>query len=159
MPSNLRIINDVPRGNFRHALFDFDGTISLLREGWQGIMAPVCIEMICGGNPPTPEVEAAVERMIDETTGNVWMTGVCLKPLGTARREGTRWRAELSEMVSVGRGRTLLEQAFLLETAADAPAITVSNPARGGDQAISGVVRIDCGSGDHCQRAAASPAC
>jgi len=97
--------------------------------------------------------------LIDETTGNVWMTGVCLKPLGTARREGTRWRAELSEMVSVGRGRTLLEQAFLLETAADAPAITVSNPARGGDQAISGVVRIDCGSGDHCQRAAASPAC
>jgi phosphoglycolate phosphatase-like HAD superfamily hydrolase len=28
------------RGCFRFAIFDFDGTISLIREGWQGIMIP-----------------------------------------------------------------------------------------------------------------------
>jgi phosphoglycolate phosphatase-like HAD superfamily hydrolase len=28
------------RGHFRSAIFDFDGTISLIREGWQGIMIP-----------------------------------------------------------------------------------------------------------------------
>ena len=32
-----------PRGarrSFRYAVFDFDGTLSLIREGWQGIMIP-----------------------------------------------------------------------------------------------------------------------
>lgn len=33
-------INNVKRGNFKHAVFDFDGTISLVREGWQKIMIP-----------------------------------------------------------------------------------------------------------------------
>ncbi|MDR3173994.1 MAG: hypothetical protein LBU19_07080, partial [Treponema sp.] len=31
---------EVPRGRFRFAIFDFDGTISLIREGWQQIMIP-----------------------------------------------------------------------------------------------------------------------
>lgn len=67
--TQIEIVNPVPRGQFKHVLFDFDGTISLLREGWQGIMAPVCVEMICGDTEPTPEILAEVERMIDETTG------------------------------------------------------------------------------------------
>ncbi len=29
-----------PRGEFHYAVFDFDGTISLIREGWQQIMIP-----------------------------------------------------------------------------------------------------------------------
>jgi phosphoglycolate phosphatase-like HAD superfamily hydrolase len=67
--TEIEILNDTPRGQIRHVLFDFDGTISLLREGWQGIMGPVCIEMICGEAPVTAEVEQAVYDMIDETTG------------------------------------------------------------------------------------------
>ncbi len=67
--TQIEIVNEVPRGQFKHVLFDFDGTISLLREGWQGIMGPVCVEMICGDTPPTPEIEREVEQMIDETTG------------------------------------------------------------------------------------------
>lgn len=31
---------DYTKGHFRFAVFDFDGTISLIREGWQGIMIP-----------------------------------------------------------------------------------------------------------------------
>ena len=27
-------------GGFRHAVLDFDGTLSLVREGWQAIMVP-----------------------------------------------------------------------------------------------------------------------
>ena len=35
----LEIINpDYSRGRFKFALFDFDGTLSLIREGWQKIM-------------------------------------------------------------------------------------------------------------------------
>lgn len=67
--TQIEIINEVERGRFKHVLFDFDGTISLLREGWQGIMGPVCVEMICGMHEPTPEIIREVEEMIDETTG------------------------------------------------------------------------------------------
>ena len=67
--ADIEIIHDSPRGNFKHILFDFDGTISLLREGWQDIMTPLCVEMICGGPSDDAEVLRAVETMIDETTG------------------------------------------------------------------------------------------
>ena len=61
--TDVELLRDVPRGRFRHVLFDFDGTISLLREGWQGIMRPVMLEMIAGGESTTPEMEAEVEKM------------------------------------------------------------------------------------------------
>jgi phosphoglycolate phosphatase-like HAD superfamily hydrolase len=35
-----QVNSDVPRGAFRYVIFDFDGTISLIREGWQQIMIP-----------------------------------------------------------------------------------------------------------------------
>ena len=38
---SIEVINpEAPRGSFRFAVFDFDGTISLIREGWQQIMIP-----------------------------------------------------------------------------------------------------------------------
>ncbi len=67
--TQIEIINEVERGRIRHALFDFDGTVSLLREGWQGIMAPVMMEVICGDTEPTPEIAQEVHEMIEETTG------------------------------------------------------------------------------------------
>lgn len=68
--TEIELINpSVELGRIKHALFDFDGTISLLREGWQNIMGPMCVEMICGGHPPTPEIEKEVADMIEETTG------------------------------------------------------------------------------------------
>ena len=65
----FELIRDVSRGGFKHVLFDFDGTISLLREGWQDIMHPVMIEMICGDVEPTDDVHDRVRTLIDETTG------------------------------------------------------------------------------------------
>ncbi|MBM3496509.1 MAG: HAD family hydrolase [Armatimonadetes bacterium] len=38
----------------RFALFDFDGTLSLIREGWQGVMIPYFVEVLLG----TPDREA-----------------------------------------------------------------------------------------------------
>lgn len=66
---HFELVRDVTRGQFKHVLFDFDGTISLLREGWQAIMHPVMLEMICGDTPPTPQIEQRAHTMIDETTG------------------------------------------------------------------------------------------
>jgi len=68
--TEIEIVNDeIERGKFKYALFDFDGTISLIREGWQKIMGPVMVEMICGDHEPTPEIIKEVEDYIDESTG------------------------------------------------------------------------------------------
>ena len=67
--TEIEIINEVERGRLRHALFDFDGTVSLLREGWQDIMAPVMTEMICGDTTPTQAIIDEVHDVIEETTG------------------------------------------------------------------------------------------
>ena len=34
---------DLPRGRFRSVLFDFDGTLSLIREGWPQVMIPMMV--------------------------------------------------------------------------------------------------------------------
>jgi hypothetical protein len=38
----------IPSGRIKHAVFDHDGTISTLRQGWEEIMAPVMIKAILG---------------------------------------------------------------------------------------------------------------
>ena len=43
----MKYINpDLTRGRIRHALFDFDGTLSLIREGWQDVMIPMMVEIL-----------------------------------------------------------------------------------------------------------------
>src|SRR5215471_9051432 len=39
-----------PRPNLSHVLFDFDGTLSLIRQGWPDVMVPMFAEML----PPLP---------------------------------------------------------------------------------------------------------
>ena len=56
LDEEIEIVNpDLPRGRFRSALFDFDGTLSLIREGWPQVMIPMMTEMgvrrvFCGGS-------------------------------------------------------------------------------------------------------------
>lgn len=56
-------------GHVRHALFDFDGTISVIRRGWERIMIPMMVEMICGDNVPSLEIIKEVEDYVDHSTG------------------------------------------------------------------------------------------
>src|ERR1700740_2673093 len=35
-----------PRGQLSHVLFDFDGTLSLIRQGWPEVMVPMFVEML-----------------------------------------------------------------------------------------------------------------
>ena len=46
-----------PRPQISHVLFDFDGTLSLIREGWPEVMVPMFVELL----PPLPG-ESAEER-------------------------------------------------------------------------------------------------
>ena len=36
----------VPRSEITHVLFDFDGTLSLIRQGWPEVMVPLFVEML-----------------------------------------------------------------------------------------------------------------
>jgi phosphoglycolate phosphatase len=66
----LNVINPSVRlGHVRHALFDFDGTISVIRRGWETIMIPLMVEMICDGHPPSSEIETEVIEYVDHSTG------------------------------------------------------------------------------------------
>ncbi len=62
-------------GNIKHAIFDHDGTISTLREGWEKIMEPVMIKAILGDKYQTADkalydkVRERVINFIDITTG------------------------------------------------------------------------------------------
>ncbi len=74
--SEIELIRELPGElNIRHAIFDHDGTISTLRQGWEDIMEPMMVRAILG-----PEYENADEvlyhnvvdtsrRFIDKTTG------------------------------------------------------------------------------------------
>lgn len=67
----LRVLHPevLPRlGQVRHALFDFDGTLSVLRQGWEDVMAPVMVEAICGGQQRS-DVEREVREYIDRSSG------------------------------------------------------------------------------------------
>ena len=43
--TSIEIVREIPPGTrFRHVLFDFDGTLSLVREGWPEVMVPMMVE-------------------------------------------------------------------------------------------------------------------
>jgi phosphoglycolate phosphatase-like HAD superfamily hydrolase len=56
-------------GKIQHVLFDFDGTLSVLREGWESVMAPVMVASICGQVPATAAIEREVQEYIEQSTG------------------------------------------------------------------------------------------
>jgi len=55
---------DLSRGGFRSVLFDFDGTLSLLREGWPQIMIPMMVEAL--RETGTSETEAQLTDVVEE---------------------------------------------------------------------------------------------
>jgi len=71
MKNCLEIIRPLvgERKPVKAALFDFDGTISILRQGWEEIMEPLMIEMINGKAPIDQELVNKIRDFIDESTG------------------------------------------------------------------------------------------
>ncbi|MDE2998464.1 MAG: haloacid dehalogenase-like hydrolase [Gemmatimonadota bacterium] len=54
----------IARGRFRSVLFDFDGTLSLIRQGWREIMVPMMVETL--GECRTGETEARLSRVVSD---------------------------------------------------------------------------------------------
>lgn len=59
----------LPQGRIRAAVFDFDGTISTLRCGWENVMNPMMVEMIGGGKRDDERLHRLVDEYIDSSTG------------------------------------------------------------------------------------------
>jgi phosphoglycolate phosphatase len=63
--TDIEILNPYfPRGKFRFVLFDFDGTLSLIREGWPLVMIPMMVEVIKATG--TSEDELALTRHVED---------------------------------------------------------------------------------------------
>ena len=82
--SEIEIITEqLPVLNIRHAVFDHDGTISTLREGWEKIMEPMMIKSILGKHHETADetlfhrVRNRVRELIDRTTGIQTISQMC----------------------------------------------------------------------------------
>lgn len=70
--SQIEIIHpDMPRGEIHSALFDFDGTISVIREGWQGVMIPMMVEILheLDTGERQEQLTAVVTEFVDRLTG------------------------------------------------------------------------------------------
>ena len=74
--TEIEMIREWPKDlHLKHVIFDHDGTISTLREGWEHIMAPMMIKAILGekfysaGETLYHKIESRVHEFIDKTTG------------------------------------------------------------------------------------------
>ncbi len=70
--TSIEIIREIEGANVQHALFDFDGTISLIRDGWQSIMVPMMVDILLQETQTdeTPEeLERVVVEFVDNLTG------------------------------------------------------------------------------------------
>ena len=70
----LEVVNTgFPRGEFKFALFDFDGTISLIREGWQKVMKSYFYEEMrrtpLGAEENESKLRSCIDEFVDINTG------------------------------------------------------------------------------------------
>jgi phosphoglycolate phosphatase len=70
--TQIEIIHqDIVRGRIRHALFDFDGTLSLIREGWQSVMISMMVEVLLktSGAEEESRIVETVREFVTRLTG------------------------------------------------------------------------------------------
>src|SRR3954470_11480841 len=75
-PTQPEIVNPhYVRGPFRCAIFDFDGTLSLLRGNWQGLMVPMMVDALAAtaSGESREQLTAIVEEFVTRLTGQPTM--------------------------------------------------------------------------------------
>lgn len=66
-----KIAKIIPQSCYRSVLFDFDGTLSLIRQGWREIMIPMMVEVLHDLNTgeTDSDLETIVTEFVDRLTG------------------------------------------------------------------------------------------
>ncbi|MCG9127490.1 HAD family hydrolase [Candidatus Poribacteria bacterium] len=70
--TSIEQYNEIETGFIKHVVFDFDGTISLIRDGWQNVMVPMMIEFLqteTDTKESQEELESIVVEFVDRLTG------------------------------------------------------------------------------------------
>ena len=68
----IEVHREIQTGHICHVVFDFDGTISLIRDGWQNVMVPMMVEFLQTETDTTEtqeQLEAIVVEFVDRLTG------------------------------------------------------------------------------------------
>jgi len=128
MRETVEILNpSTPRIPVTAVLFDFDGTLSTLRHGWEGVMEPLMVELLGEG------ARDRVRAYIDESTGlqtihqMKWLAGE-VRALGGRAGDPWVYKAEYNRR--------------LMETVASRRAILRRDPSRRDDFLIAGGVAL-----------------
>jgi len=69
--TQIEIMRAVTAGNVRAVLFDFDGTLSLIRSGWVDVMVPMMVEwlMALGTGEAEADIRHLVRQFVERLTG------------------------------------------------------------------------------------------
>jgi phosphoglycolate phosphatase len=70
--TQIEIVRDAPRGSApEHVLFDFDGTLSLVRAGWAEVMVPMMVEILqaTGTREPPADLRALATDFVMTLNG------------------------------------------------------------------------------------------
>ncbi len=126
--SSVEIVNEsYPRGPFQAAIFDFDGTLSLLRQNWQAVMIPMMVEELrkTESGESSEELWRMVEDFVVRLTGRQTIYqmirladevekrgGQPLEPLQYKHRYHDRLWAEVGERVAAVRCGTAAAEEF-----------------------------------------------
>ena len=115
LPPSVELVNPgVRRGPFRVALFDFDGTLSLIREGWPRVMVDLMVERLreqCLIAEPEAECAARVEAFVMALNGHPTVRQMerfaeeVAARGGTAAEPAAYLQQYLDRLMSVVRGR------------------------------------------------------
>ncbi|MBT3318663.1 MAG: HAD family hydrolase [Clostridia bacterium] len=87
---DIKVLNPhAKRGGFKHAIFDFDGTISLVRAGWQDVMNPYFIDVLAATpNPGSKKsITDCVRDFVDYNTGKQTIYQ-CIELAGEVKKRG-----------------------------------------------------------------------
>lgn len=87
----IEIVRQPPLGQIRYALFDFDGTISLIRSGWQDVMLPMMIDELaaCPNAEDRETLAHVVREYVDTLTGKQTIYQMIRLAEEVAKRGGT----------------------------------------------------------------------
>jgi phosphoglycolate phosphatase-like HAD superfamily hydrolase len=88
----IEVINPgMPRGRFRSVIFDFDGTLSLIREGWPGVMIPMMVNALreTGTTETDAELTTAVEEFVMRLNGRQTIYQMIQLAEEVRKRKGT----------------------------------------------------------------------
>lgn len=82
---------DFPRGPFKAAIFDFDGTLSLLRRNWQDVMIPMMVDVLTatGTRETAEELYTQVEEFVMRLNGKQTIFQMMQLAEEVTRRGGT----------------------------------------------------------------------